>query len=113
QITAQVKAHPADLLPDGRGGLAADRRSEGREHRSVLPLGRSRLERVPQEVKRHLPVTAVPGAVLAVSGGPGQSPPRAPTERSVTVSRHSALTIQSGGNGGSRPSARTDRVPVG
>jgi len=27
------------------------------------------------------------------SGGPGESHPRAPTERSVTVSRHSALVI--------------------
>ncbi|TDD31381.1 hypothetical protein E1288_46550, partial [Saccharopolyspora elongata] len=27
------------------------------------------------------------------SGGPGESHPRAPTERSVTVSRHSALLI--------------------
>jgi hypothetical protein len=29
----------------------------------------------------------------ALSGGPGESHPRAPTERSVTVSRHSALLI--------------------
>ena len=41
-----------------------------------------------------------------MSGSPGESHSRAPTERSVTVSRHSALTIQSGGSGGSRPSAR-------
>ena len=32
---------------------------------------------------------------LAWSGGPGESHPRAPTERNVTVSRHSALLILS------------------
>jgi hypothetical protein len=39
------------------------------------------------------------------SGGPGESHPRAPTERSVTVSRHSALLIESVRTRGSKPSA--------
>jgi hypothetical protein len=39
------------------------------------------------------------------SGGPGESHPRAPTERSVTVSRHSALLIESTRNRVPTPSA--------
>ena len=39
------------------------------------------------------------------SGGPGESHPRAPTERSVTVSRHSALLIESTRTRGPTPSA--------
>ncbi|TDD36244.1 hypothetical protein E1288_42325, partial [Saccharopolyspora elongata] len=36
---------------------------------------------------------ARPKPTHSSSGGPGESHPRAPTERSVTVSRHSALLI--------------------
>src|SRR5674476_852504 len=45
------------------------------------------------------------------SGRPGEFHPGAPTERSVTVSRHSALLILSTGTRASRPSGRRARVP--
>lgn len=40
QVAAQMDTHPTNLLPDRRGGLAADRRGERREHRAVLALRR-------------------------------------------------------------------------
>src|SRR5664280_2051600 len=45
------------------------------------------------------------------SGRPGEFHPGAPTERSVTVSRHSALLILSTGTRASRPGGRRARVP--
>jgi transposase len=65
---------------------------------------------------RHLPMLAQPGALRPgparqrESGGPGESHPRAPTERSVTVSRHSALLIAARRTCGPISSARTARV---
>jgi hypothetical protein len=50
-----------------------------------------------------------PGAKLVGSGGRGESHPPAPTEPCVTVSRHTAPTIQLAGTLSSTPSARTDR----
>lgn len=47
-----------------------------------------------------------------MSGSPRESHPRAPTDRSVTVARHSALTIQSGGNGASMPSGEQGWVAL-
>ncbi len=48
----------------------------------VTDVGWNKLEH-----HRHLP--------RCLSGRPGESHPRAPTERNVTVSRHSALLIHS------------------
>ena len=57
------------------------------------------------------PVVSDP-VIHLLSGSPRGSHPRAPTERSVTVSCHSALTIQSGGSRESIPSARKEWDPV-
>ena len=51
-----------------------------------------------------------PGRHPMKSGRPGEFHPGAPTERSVTVSRHSALLIFSTGTRASRPSGRRVRV---
>src|SRR5664279_1835676 len=91
----------------------ANRRLERREY-SAVPA-RLRLpgtEHIPQERERRVGKLGPPITVLAVSGSPGESHPQAPTERSVTVSRHSALTTQSAGTGESMPSARTARGRV-
>src|SRR5712675_592903 len=111
---AQVDAPGADFLAHTLEGVLADRGEEPGEHAGPVPCrGVPGAERVTQEGERRLrAVRAPPLPVLAVSGSPGESRPRAPTGRSVTVSRHSALTIQSGGNGVSKPSARTDRDRV-
>ncbi|MBT8225503.1 MAG: hypothetical protein HKP61_12650 [Dactylosporangium sp.] len=60
-----MKAHPTDLLPDGLGGLAADRWGEGREDRglSLLRLAEaSQVKRLTESIAadrmRILPVLA-------------------------------------------------------
>src|SRR3954469_12592545 len=88
-------------------GVPAKRRQEPEERRSALAQYRPGRERVPEERERRVHIVSPPLLALAVSGSPGESHPRAPTERSVTISRHSALTIQSVENGVSMPSART------
>jgi hypothetical protein len=59
------------------------------------PIQRDPTKPSPGNRMRHLPTQSLitqPVPKLQ-SGGPGDSHPRAPTERSVTVSRHSALLI--------------------
>src|SRR5664280_2249275 len=106
-VTAPGDVPGTDLPTHRRDHVLADRREETHEMLSPPVLGQPRTKRVPQERERRDLMIVTPVRVLAVSGSPGESHPRAPTERSVTVSGHSALTIQSAGTGESMPSART------
>src|SRR5450755_1937197 len=97
----------ADLPAEAFARVLADRRVEAEQVPARLRPDLSDAELIAQERERGVLGRATPACVLAVSGSPGESHPRAPTERSVTISRHSALTIQSGGTGASTTSART------
>src|SRR5664279_6313842 len=57
-----------------------------------------------------LPTRSATSGLKMVSGRPGDFHPEATTERNVTLSRHSALLIQSIGTRASKPSERRARV---
>src|SRR5205814_4613517 len=84
--------HRADLVHD----VLADRRDEAGRDPSASGPDSPAPEPIPQERERRVLMRAAPPGVLAVSGGPGESHPRAPTDPCVTVSRYTAPTIQSG-----------------
>ena len=90
-LLAAHSPQPGDLRAHQRDDQHHQRRGARRRNHTRRSACRAPGDPRPSAARRGQPRPA--GARHRESGGPGDSHPRAPTERSVTVSRHSALLI--------------------
>src|SRR4051794_29559600 len=107
-------SEPGEITPRGRGVFWLHGLGVRHTTIALVAFAFELCERNPKSIKRWLrhvsptrrrTSTTRPDPAPSGSGSPGESHPRAPTERNVTVSRHSALLIGSIRTRASTPSA--------